>query len=109
EDLEGLGRRAGVLEAQLVDLGGVSEGDEHQLRSLDPFALAGDARVPEAMAALERVERGVGGGEAGIPDLAPVVDVEVASTHVRRDVVVAVAHEPPKPRVAVKAVATRAV
>src|SRR6185369_10058343 len=57
EDLQVLGRRGGVLDPQLVNLGGVPLGDEHEQRRADALPLAGDAGVTQAMTALEAVER----------------------------------------------------
>ena len=105
EELDALRRLRGVLQRDPVHLGGRPEGDEVEDLGPDALPLARDLRVREADAALVGVELALHRSPAGGPEVAAVVDVEVAAADVGRDVVVAVAGQAPHARVAVEAVA----
>src|SRR5262249_44266691 len=79
EQLDRAGGLCFVPERHLVDLRGVAERDEIDNFRRQAISLAGDLRVAEAMAALEEVELPFDGHEGRRPDLARVVNVEVAT------------------------------
>ncbi|OIQ79418.1 hypothetical protein GALL_388480 [mine drainage metagenome] len=103
DGLRGVGR---VGQGDLLDLGVLADRDEEQRLDAEPAALTRDPGVPEAVAALEVVEIGLDRHPRRGPDVATVVDVEVATTGVGGDVVVAVARQPTHLRVAVERVPT---
>ena len=109
EELHALLLLRAVGERDAVDLGVRPERDEVEDLGLEALPPAGDLRVREADAALVEVELALHRRPAGRPVVAAVVDVVVAAADVGRDVVVAVARQPPQPGVAVEAVAAAGV
>ena len=104
EEPDGLGLCGVVRQGHLLDLGVAPERDEVQHRGREPTARAGDPRVAHAVPGLERVELGLDRHPRRGPDVTAVVDVEVPTAGVVRDVVVAVAREPTHARIAVEGV-----
>jgi hypothetical protein len=104
EERDRLGLVGRVGERDLLDLGGLAHRHEEERLDGQAAALARDARVPEAVAALEVVEIGLDRQPGRGPHVAAVVHVEVPATGVGRDVVVAVAREPAHLGVAVERV-----
>ena len=100
-------RRPLVRHARPPDLEGLAERHEVARLRPDPGAARGDGRVAHPVAALVVVELALGRLPAGAPVRAVVVvaEVQVAPAEVERCVVVAVARQPPQPRVPVERVA----
>src|SRR5690606_2581196 len=105
EQLHGLGGLGVVRHLDLMHL--VVRADWHEVKGadLDAVTLPGDARVAHAVTALVLLEPGFDGHVRRRPEVTVVVDVEVTSTGVGRDVVVTEARQATETRVAVKAVA----
>ena len=105
EEAKLLCRRAGVADGRPPDLDVGPGRDEEAELDLDAALRAQDARVAQPVPALVAVERRLRRLPTRIPDRVAVADVEVAADGVERRVVVAVARQPTKPRVAPERVA----
>ncbi len=105
EERQLLRRAPDVADRRLPDLRVLAGWDEEEQLDLDAVLRAEDPAVAEPVPALVPIERRLRRLPARIPDGVAVPHVEVAPDRVVRNIVVAVAREPPKPCVAPERVA----
>ena len=90
EETEGFGGRALVGQNELLNLTVVALGHEEGSLGLQAVLLAGDDRVAHTVAAFVAVQLGLNRGPAGVPHGIAVLDVEIATAHINRNIVVTI-------------------
>ena len=98
-----------VGQHQAVDLAVVTHGDEQLQFGSQAVLFPGQYAVAQAVAALVKIQLGLGGLPAGIPDGFAVFNIVVTAVRIRRYVIITVAGDAPQLGVLVKAVAARSV
>ena len=102
-------RVAFVGQHQTVDLAVVAHGHEQLQPRSQPALFAGDDAVTQTVAALVKIQLGLGGLPAGVPDGAALFNIVIAAVRIRRYVIIPVAGDAAELSVLVKTVAARRV